>query len=300
MTQQIAKFHLPGLFEFYDFYKIFLPLYKEHSEYFYEWSEIASLYGAPEGCLWGGGRFGEGNTNSKEIRGFAEKYGISARLTFSNSLLEEEHLSDEKCNNLCEVFSDSDDLQNGIIVHSERLLEYLKDKYPNLYFVSSTTKVITDFDLLTHELNREEFSYVVPDFRLNHNFGKLLTLSQTQKDKVEFLINECCYVGCIERRECYENVSRRMLDKTCEEHICKAPFGNEGYSFARAMESPAFIGVDDIKDVYLPNGFSNFKIEGRGLGTAMLLEFLLYYLVKPEYQMHVREAMYLDSMLDLF
>ena len=228
------------------------------------------------------------------------KYSISARLTFSNSLLLEEHLSDEKCNKLCEAFSHDGKVKNGVIVHSELLLDYLKDKYPELYLVSSTTKVITDFDLLAGELNREEFEYVVPDFRFNNQFDKLSRLSQAEKDKVEFLINECCNIGCNERKECYENVSRRMLDKTCEEHVCKAPFGDEGYSFARAMESPAFISNEAIRESYLPNGFSNFKIEGRGLGTAMLLEFLLYYLVKPECQMKVREAMYLDSMLDLF
>ena len=47
-------------------------------------------------------------------------------------------------------------------------------------------------------------------------------------------------------------------------------------------------------------GFKNFKIEGRGLGSALILEFLLYYLTKQEYQIHVREALYLDSTLDLF
>ena len=46
--------------------------------------------------------------------------------------------------------------------------------------------------------------------------------------------------------------------------------------------------------------FSNFKIEGRGLGSALILEFLLYYMTKPEYQIHVREAIYLDNMLDNF
>lgn len=29
-----AQFHLPGLFEFYDFYRVFLPLYRTHREYF--------------------------------------------------------------------------------------------------------------------------------------------------------------------------------------------------------------------------------------------------------------------------
>ena len=47
-------------------------------------------------------------------------------------------------------------------------------------------------------------------------------------------------------------------------------------------------------------GFSNFKLEGRGLGSALILEFLLYYLTKPEFQLRVREEIYLDSMLDLF
>lgn len=42
------------------------------------------------------------------------------------------------------------------------------------------------------------------------------------------------------------------------------------------------------------------KIEGRGLGSALILEFLLYYMTRPEYQIHVREKIYLDSMLDLF
>ena len=66
------------------------------------------------------------------------------------------------------------------------------------------------------------------------------------------------------------------------------------------MENPGYIGIDDIQSIYLPMGFSDFKIEGRGLGSAMLLEFLLYYMTKPEYQLKVREAVYLDAMLDLF
>ena len=47
-------------------------------------------------------------------------------------------------------------------------------------------------------------------------------------------------------------------------------------------------------------GFSHFKIEGRGLGSALILEFLLHYMTRPEYQLHVREAVYLDNALDLF
>jgi hypothetical protein len=66
------------------------------------------------------------------------------------------------------------------------------------------------------------------------------------------------------------------------------------------MKNPGFIGVEDIQKLYMPMGFSNFKIEGRSLGSAIVLEFILYYMTKPEYQLNVREEIYLDSSLDLF
>nr|WP_330364814.1 hypothetical protein [Butyrivibrio sp. NC3005] len=66
------------------------------------------------------------------------------------------------------------------------------------------------------------------------------------------------------------------------------------------MKNPQFIGIEDIQNIYAPMGFTNFKIEGRGLGSAIILEFLLYYMTKPEYCLNVREELYLDSMLDLF
>lgn len=134
-----VHYHLPGLIEFYELYKVFLPLYRKHREYFYDWCDIASIYGAP--------------------------------------------------------------------------VDYLKKQYPNLYLVSTTTKVLTHFDDFKSELNRPEFKYVVPDFRLNKALNQLSGLPQLQKDKVEFIV---------------------------------------------------------------------------------------YYMTKPEHQLEVREAIYLDSMLDLF
>ena len=296
--RMIAYYHMPGLFEFYELYRVFLPLFREHREYFYDWCDIGSIYGAPSDCLWGGGRVGYGENDPQEVLSLMHEYGISARLTFSNSLLKKEHLSDRKCNQLCTMFEKAGG--NGVIVHSDLLLNDLKKKYPGLYFVSSTTKVLTDFRDLINELNRDEFRYVVPDFRLNKAFDRLSTLSQTQKNKVEFLCNECCNYNCCDRKACYENVSRKSLGEDCPDHICVAPEGREGYRFSRAMENPGFIGIGDIQNIYLPMGFSHFKIEGRSLGSALVLEFLLYYMTRPEYQIHVREAVYLDSMLDLF
>ena len=111
-----AYFHLPGLFEFYGLYSLFLPLFYNHREYFYDWCEIGSIYGAPADCLWGGGRVGFGDDEAEKVFRLTQKYGISARLTFSNSLIKQEHLSDRKCNRLCEMFSESTAVPNGVII----------------------------------------------------------------------------------------------------------------------------------------------------------------------------------------
>lgn len=293
-----AHYHLPGLFEFHELYRAFLPLFCAHREYFYDWCDIGSIYGAPADCIWGGGRVGCGTQTAGEVLALMREYGISARLTFSNSLLRKEHLSDPRCNALCRLFAETP--QNGVIVHSELLLDYLKKTYPELYFVSSTTKVLTDFAQFRQELEREEFRYVVPDFRLNNALDRLAALPQEQKDKVEFLCNECCWFGCKERKACYEAVSRKNLGERGTEHRCTAPDAAGGYRFSKAMENPGFVSIADIQKCYLPMGFSNFKIEGRGLGSALILEFLLYYMAKPEHQLRVREEIYLDNMLDLF
>ena len=250
-----AYYHLPGLFEFYDLYRIFLPLFYNHREYFYDWCEIGSIYGSPADCLWGGGRVGFGDNRPEDVAELMQAHGIS---------------------------------------------DYLRERYPAFYFVSSTTKVLTEFHQLEAELNRPEFRYVVPDFRLNKAFDRLNTLSGAQKQKVEFLCNECCRIGCPDRKACYESVSRKNLGEDCPEHVCTSPNAERGYRFSDAMQNPAFIGLEEIQNIYLPKGFSHFKIEGRSLGSALILEFLLYYMTKPGAQLRVREEIYLDSSLDLF
>ena len=295
-----AVYHLPGLFEFHELYRVFLPLFRRHRDWFYDWAAIGSIYGAPAGCRWDGGRSGFGEADPAEAAALVREYGISARLTFSNSLLREEDLSDARCNRLCALFEHNGPVPAGVILHSDRLLEYLQDHYPGFYFVSSTTKVLTDFRQLRKELERPAFRFVVPDFRLNKAWGELLALPGELKQKAEFLCNEDCWFGCPDRKACYENVSRKNLGEDCADHVCLSPDAQRGYRFSDAMENPGFIGIREIQEDYLPGGFSHFKIEGRSLGSAVVLEFLLYYLTRPEYQLRVREEIYLSSSLDLF
>ncbi len=295
-----AIYHLPGLFEFLELYKRFLPLFRGHRDWFYDWCSIGSVYGAPAGCRWDGGRAGFGDADPAEAAALMREYGISARLTFSNSLLREEDLADPLCNRLCALFEKNGPVPGGVILSSDLLLDCLRAKYPGFYFVSSTTKVLTDFRQLKEELERPAFRYVVPDFRLNRSWDRLLSLPDELKGKVEFLCNEACWFDCPARKECYENVCRKNLGEDCPDHLCASPFAHRGYRFSDAMENPGFIGLREIRELCLPGGFSHFKIEGRSLGSAVVLEFLLYYLTRPEYRLRVREEIYLDSSLDLF
>ena len=144
-----------------------------HREYFYDWCEIGSIYGAPSDCIWGGGRTSFGTTDPRDVLALMQEYGISSRLTFSNSLLQKEHLADPKCNALCQLFSGQEGHTKWCDCPFRACrLNYLEYMYPDFYFVSSTTKVLTDFTQLIEELNREVFHYVVPDFRLNKQFDK--------------------------------------------------------------------------------------------------------------------------------
>ena len=44
-TQKTAYYHLPGLFEFYELYELFLPLFRKHREYFYDGVRLAPSMG---------------------------------------------------------------------------------------------------------------------------------------------------------------------------------------------------------------------------------------------------------------
>ena len=178
-----ACYHLPGLSSFTSCTAAFLPLYREHREYFYDWCTIGSIYGAPAGCIWGGGRISCGGAATREVLALLREYGISGRLTFSNSLLRAEHLADPQCkrpcvSRFCKKRQCAKRCDRPIL---NLLADYLQQRWPELYLVSSTTKVLTEFAELRQELEKPQFRYVVPDFRLNPALEQLRTLPPEPK-----------------------------------------------------------------------------------------------------------------------
>lgn len=73
--------------------------------------------------------------------------------------------------------------------------------------------MITDFDEFLMETDRDDFKYVVPDFRLNKTFDRLGSMTCRQKDKVEFLCNECCWFGCNDRKNAMKLSAVKILGR---------------------------------------------------------------------------------------
>lgn len=298
-SQNVAYFHLPGLFEHYDFYKKFLFVFFNYREFFYDWAAIGSIYGSPAYTVWNSGRPRNVGTRDtvETARRLTQEYSVSARFTFTNGLLEEKHLHDVFCNYLLETF---DDENNGVILQSDILQKYIAEKFPKYYFVSSITKCLNEKERMLAELADGRFRFVVTDYNFNNDFEVLDLIPRGRREKAELLVNETCAPNCPVRRLDYEDISKSSLyykrDGDRKLH-CPDNRSNK-WDFSAMKKSKLFIGLESIQWEYLPKGFCNFKIEGRTCGELRLLEEILYYMVKPEYQLEVREMMYLTTFAD--
>ena len=111
LTRARPCFICPVCLNFMTCMRRFSRFYRAHREYFYDWCAIGSIYGAPSDCLWAGGRVEYSDRTPREVLALTREYGISARLTLSNSLLRPEHLTDPDCNALCRLFQEQNDPQ---------------------------------------------------------------------------------------------------------------------------------------------------------------------------------------------
>lgn len=279
----MVKFYLPGLFEFFDLYVNYMDIFK-HEKYKFRDCEIGAIYGAPQSTIWNGGRIK--NTTYLDIdnvKDWSIGENINCALTFTNCLIEEKHLNNIYCNELARLFEAEN---NAIIIHSPILEKYLREKYPKYKFVSSTTKCITDFEGLKKELEKD-YERVVLDYNFNRQFKLLKQIEK--KEKCEILINAVCEEECLRRKDHYNCISKDALRIPNEEEFFCRHMGKP--FFACLKENLNVISVDEIYNLYAPLGFEHFKIEGRTAYLQDLIEILVYYTVKPEFQMEIRQRL---------
>lgn len=294
-----ARFHLPGLTENFKLNLVLITMFENCPQYFRDGVEIASCYGAFSPSLWAGGRALTGGINNpdqiKTVILALNERGIPLRFTFTNPLIKTEHLGDPYCNMVMQLANNG---MNEVIVASDILEDYIREMYPDYKITSSTCKRITSPDKLNDELDKE-YNLVVVDYDLNNKWDILDNLSH--KEKCEFLLNSSCFPNCPNRSREYETVGmhhielNRYLNTNPTEPYTLPESLNEFFSCPatkrlpfETRKLPHHISPDAIWNEYIPKGFNNFKIEGRGAGRLRIIENYMYYLIKPEYRDEAR------------
>lgn len=307
------KFHLPDFATHYHFNRIFVVMFQNCPEYFYDDIEIASFYGTFPQSLWNGGRSIEGICDKYYVKNVVQEFDklqIPLRFTFTNPMITEEHLNDDFCNYILRTAQNG---INGVIVVSPILEEYIRAKYPRYKITSSTCKRITDINNLNNETNKN-YDIVVLDYDLNNKFDILEKVEN--KEKCEILVNACCRPNCPNRVDHYREIGLSQI-ALCDylKKKTKKPFDYKEYGLYENrndilqcpyMEYDAVdvrrhsthITPEAIMEKYVPMGFNQFKIEGRTANFINLTEYYLYYMVKPEYREKARIVFYYQLKLN--
>lgn len=270
--------HMPGFCVNFYLHQILFNLMKEYPEKFREGYKIGSVYGTFPGALWNGGRTVLGSMKVSQIKAVIDTYNkldIPVRFTWTNSLIVNEHLDDAYCNSIMDMANNG---MNQVLVNSKTLEDYLRGKYPDFKYISSTTKRITGLEEFKKELTEDYFMAVL-DYDLNHDEAVLKEL-EPEASRVEILVDEVCFPHCPKRSEHYRAESMQQIRGEYGKPF-ECPNIKKKPSFKEAMKRPSFISNEEIGS-YIDRGYVNFKIVGRGLPKEMVLDSYLYYLVKDE------------------
>jgi collagenase-like PrtC family protease len=292
----MSLFHLGGLTVMYPLNFLLISCLKQFPEKFEPDVTIKSVYGIFPPAIWNGGRDELGLTNSEQVDAvfnMLDMAGVSIRFTFTSTLITREMLDDPFCNYLCERSSHLK-TKPAVIVNSDILENYIREKYPHFDIISSTCKCIRNGEDVDRELAKD-YSLVVLDYNYCNDFEFLKSIKQ--KERIELLINCGCVPNCPVRKKHYEFHSQQQIDfnehiktkhwNTFDKGDFAGPCGFKINPFD-AMKHSTFVNREDLFGKYIPMGFNNFKLEGRTGHPIGVLEYYLYYFAKPEYRDELR------------
>ncbi len=291
-----AHFFLSGAFESFDFIREFLKMTKACPWILKDNAFIDSVFGSPT-CIWNGGRTISNVYYDKNqlqtIHNTYSELGVKVRFIFTNPLLNDYDLYDRYGNLLMSIFQD---LSPEVVVNSPLLEDYLRDKYPSLSFISSTTKRLRCNEDQLKEFDHD-YKYVCLDYDYNYDNDFLDNIPMKDRNKVEILLNSVCPKGC-KVRVLHQNFSaKQQLEygdddvrdesepffKECplSKRRINIPPEKQGYT-REYLRGTNYIFPQDLNN-YLDKGFCHFKIQGRELPPSLLVGKLLPYLIRPEF-----------------
>lgn len=228
------------------------------------------MYDSYPGTIWNGGR----PTSTEPRHTFEDfarnvemlnKSGIGFNLTFSNLLLREEHLGDERGNDLLERFHNG---QNGAIVGSAVLAKYIRKTFPRYRLINTLTHYSRNLDYYRDALDSYDILVLPP--ALNHRFDFIEELGP---ERVEVLVNETCHGNCPFSQEHYKKISEynlslgrnRYLEAEVR-HFCERHHGERLWPMSAEELGKVLVGTSltpNEVDRLVELGVTRFKLSAR-------------------------------------
>lgn len=278
-------YHCPGFIDGQRIYVELLYFKALHPEYFYDNWEIDTIFDNFPNMIWGGG----GCTNNgilplKMVENILNHYnelGIALQLTCSNPILEPTDVYDRYCNAILERFLKYP--QNSILVSSECLENYIREKYPeakidcSIIYATKPENINKDFNPIIDKYNR----FVIPRVH-SKDFEYLQTIGEEKRYKIEILCNDPCPVNCpylSSHQE--EHAASTLYSTTRVVNPCHI-IDKKNTLYRDSLKSD-LIFYDEF-DNYKKLGYNHFKISGRA-NPIVIIQNIIPFMVKPEYQM---------------
>lgn len=254
--------------------------------------DVSHVYGTFPKAIWNGGRTLDLQTyyyTAEQIEKrvtYGNNLGVKFHMTFTNSLLQKEHLKNEYCNNILEILNNNKD--NGIIVNSDLLETYIKKNYPKLKLTASVTKG-NDFNSFKSNLLNDNYDYVVGYCKQNI-LEFLSTVDEQYWKKAEIFMHKSPCAYCPEMRkhnevDAYRNL-HGIIDPTypC---ISNTEYYNK-INYTNFNKKEWCVDTQDI----LKYNVLNFKIQGRGDNSHSKINSYITLIFLPEYQEEMKKEFY--------
>lgn len=271
---------MPGFLDGYNIlYEVLLKLKKEVPYMLYENQEISFLYDCYPNAIWNGGTIALDNKKfylkediEKHIDFFNNYLNLPLAFTFTNPNITKELCYDSYCNLIAEL---GENKNNYIIVSNPILENYLRKKYPKYKFCHS---IINSNDLAPIT---ENYSFSLLKRKNNNNFNLLKNIPEEERSKIEILCTDKCAPECNRINEHYKIFGsiQKKYGITNEENI-------DCSFIQRKTNNPYYITKQQIDELYVPLGYTHFKISGRK-DITLVLYLIMQYFIKPEYYLEV-------------
>lgn len=264
---------------------------------------IKSVFGSIP-CILQGGRVAPRNATLPDSLDILDEYfkrGISCRLTFSSTLVQESDLDDKLSNKLMNHLNQNTDVKNGVFVTSDLLAKYIKETYPNLEVIASQVKPSVetglgpDKDIASYYIKLLDIYDLITVNPFKIEDGRFLSEMTPYKDRIEFIANHRCVPNCPVAGKHYQlrdEVSRKalndedpaneldqllLLENNCRNIRKKYPTAGTSFS------------IEDIQ-MLSNQGFDKFRLEGRDCSGSCFVRDIGEYLFIPNIHSRIAQS----------